>query len=93
LRFALTCRYVRPETMSNDQEREYTIRAAALPPGAEKYTYDGDINAQPVVKQNRIDPATDVFNMLMAKLRTGQLTMDQVRAAYEACCTATMAQV
>jgi hypothetical protein len=49
LRFALTCRYVRPETMQTDDDRRQTAIKSKLPAGHEKYNYDGDINAHSIV--------------------------------------------
>lgn len=45
LRFALTCRYVQPDTLGNDAEREDARIKGTLPEGHEQYTYDGDENA------------------------------------------------
>jgi hypothetical protein len=41
-RFALTCRFVKPESLSNDMERELAHRLSMLPPGHEAFTYNGD---------------------------------------------------
>ncbi|KFY32355.1 hypothetical protein V493_00282 [Pseudogymnoascus sp. VKM F-4281 (FW-2241)] len=42
LRFALTCRYIRSETLSSDAEREEARIKGALPEGHEQYNYDGN---------------------------------------------------
>lgn len=43
LRFALTCRCIRPELMATEEDREHTITAGTLPAWADQYQYDGDI--------------------------------------------------
>ncbi|KFY90370.1 hypothetical protein V498_06017 [Pseudogymnoascus sp. VKM F-4517 (FW-2822)] len=45
LRFALTCRYIRPDMLENDAEREDARIKGALPEGHEQYKYNGDENA------------------------------------------------
>ncbi|OBT63755.1 hypothetical protein VE03_06947 [Pseudogymnoascus sp. 23342-1-I1] len=42
LRFALTCRYIRPDKLENDAEREEARLKGKLPEGHEQYTYNGD---------------------------------------------------
>lgn len=44
LRFALTSRYIRPDTLENDAERAEAGIKGALPEGHEQYQYDGDEN-------------------------------------------------
>lgn len=45
LRFALTCRYIRPDMLENDAEREDARVKGALPEGHEQYKYYGDESA------------------------------------------------
>lgn len=47
LRFALTCRNIKPESMKNDEDRADAMIKGAFPPGHERYNYDGDLNLQP----------------------------------------------
>lgn len=77
LRFALTCRYIRPDMMANDHEAQDAIFKGTLPPGSEKYNYDGDINAAPVVQS--VSEVDKFVNNITAKLKSGNLTVDQVR--------------
>lgn len=79
LRFALTCRYVRPETMANDFEREEAKVKGALPEGHEQYNYDGDIDAvfTPVdfekdEKSERINAAKRMVNDFAVLCKAGE---------------------
>jgi hypothetical protein len=77
LRYALTCRYVRPEMMADDNEAQDAILKGTLPPGSEQYNYSGDINAVPVV---RTSSDVDKFvNNVAARMETGDLTSADVR--------------
>lgn len=81
LRFALTCRYIRPELMADEAETQNAILKGTLPPGSEKYNYDGDMNAVP-----RVSPANEVnkvVNNVTAKLKTGDLTVSELREINE----------
>ncbi|KFY29613.1 hypothetical protein V494_08611 [Pseudogymnoascus sp. VKM F-4513 (FW-928)] len=44
LRFALTCRYIKPDALESDAEREEASIKGALPEGHDQYNYDGDEN-------------------------------------------------
>ena len=75
-RYALTCRYIIPEKMENEEERQTTILEGTLPPRAEAYTYDGDLGATEVIHSpNEVDK---VVNDLSSKLKTGDLTCAQI---------------
>ncbi|KAF4628654.1 hypothetical protein G7Y89_g9496 [Cudoniella acicularis] len=68
VRFALTCRHIRPETLPQG-ERAYAVSAGQLPLGSERWDYDGDLNAMhidqdlgdlnatPVVRKTRASKA------------------------------------
>jgi hypothetical protein len=77
LRYALTCRYVRPEMMSNAAEAQDALMKGSLPSGSEKYNYDGDMNATAVVCS--ADTVDKFINKIIAGLKTGGLTDSQVR--------------
>ncbi|KFY37505.1 hypothetical protein V495_07155 [Pseudogymnoascus sp. VKM F-4514 (FW-929)] len=53
LRFALTSRYIRPETLDNDAQREEARIKGALPEGHEQYQYNGDEN--PIFTEEEIE--------------------------------------
>ena len=81
LRFALTCRYIRPELMANEAETRDAISSGTLPPSAEEYNYDGDMkvgdmNAAPKLQCASV--VNEVVNCITAKLKTGELTASQV---------------
>lgn len=69
LRFALTCRYVRPDTLENDADREDARIKGTLPEGHEQYTYYGDEDAiftqdemKKAGKAERINAMMRMFN-------------------------------
>ncbi|KAL3418928.1 hypothetical protein PVAG01_09149 [Phlyctema vagabunda] len=74
LRFALTCRYIRPETIADAEERQSAMIKGSLPPGSEQYAYDGDINAKDTMPddEQRDDVNLD-FNRLLARFHTGDV--------------------
>jgi hypothetical protein len=41
LRYGVTCRYIRPETLPYDEDRRYSIAAGTIPADF-KYDYDGE---------------------------------------------------
>ena len=51
LRFVLTSRYIRPETMETDEDRIYSEQAGAFPEGFD-YEYDGSV--EPVIAEPMI---------------------------------------
>jgi alkylated DNA repair dioxygenase AlkB len=76
LRFALTCRYIRPETMNSDYDREQTLIKSTLPEGHEQYDYDGDINSKFVVEPEASaaqNASAKVVNSIVAAARAGIL--------------------
>ncbi|KAI9743396.1 MAG: hypothetical protein M1818_003243 [Claussenomyces sp. TS43310] len=56
LRFALTCRYVRPELMANDAERRDAVIKGSLPADHAQYNYDGDVACRPDVVEAEPQP-------------------------------------
>jgi hypothetical protein len=54
LRFALTSRHIIPEKMNNEVERAYAEKAGTLPPGSERYDYDGHISTPHMTTPNPI---------------------------------------
>lgn len=82
LRFALTCRYVRPELMANDQERQQAEIKGRLPSGHEAYEYDGDVGKYliPVDEDSKeVSAAQRAMNELSARALTGELDVDTLR--------------
>ena len=73
LRYALTCRYVRPELTSDAQD---AALKGTLPPASEQYNYDGDVNAAPVV--HTASEVNKFVNNIAARLKTGDLTASDV---------------
>lgn len=73
LRYALTCRYVRPELTSDAQD---AALKGALPPASEQYNYDGDVNAAPIV--HAVSEVDKFINNIAARLKTGDLTVSDV---------------
>ncbi|KAE8454543.1 hypothetical protein EG329_000166 [Mollisiaceae sp. DMI_Dod_QoI] len=75
LRFALTARFIKPELMQNEADREFARLGGILPFGHEQFDYDGDINSQPVPW------STSAFDSLCAMFNTmalqGRITEDQ----------------
>ena len=53
------------------------MAASTLPVGSEQYHYDGDVNAKPI--ESKIGEETKVKHMLLAKIKTGELSKDQVK--------------
>ena len=68
LRFALTCRYVRPDTLENDAEREDARIKGALPEGHEQYKYSGDENDIFTPEEMEKAKKTERLNALMRSL-------------------------
>ena len=83
LRFALTCRYVRPETMSNDHERTQAVIKGTYPHGHDQYNYDGDINAQPI-KDNTTTVKEAMLGLVRANTLAGHLSKGDVTELIEA---------
>ena len=77
LRYALTCRYVRPEMMVDENEAQDAILKGTLPPGSEQYNYDGDINAIPVI--NTASKVDKFIHNVTAMVQTGDLTATDIR--------------
>ncbi|RDW62154.1 hypothetical protein BP6252_11587 [Coleophoma cylindrospora] len=79
LRFALTCRYVRPEMMANDAEREAARVKGTLPPDSDKYIYDGDINATlPLKISSATNTIQAAMNVLEANILAGNISCEKV---------------
>jgi hypothetical protein len=79
LRFALTCRYVRPELMANDEERRQTLIKSTLPVGHERFTYNGDVDAKFQTSEDSEKNKTAAqksMNDIAASLMTGELSKD-----------------
>lgn len=81
LRFALTCRYVRPETMETDEDRAETLIKGALPNGHEQYDYDGDVGVEPgdSIREPRRD-REQLFTRIRNSIHAGELTEEECRA-------------
>ena len=82
LRFALTCRYVRPELMANDEERQQAEIKGKLPDGHEAYAYDGDAAKELIPMDGdfkNVSPAQTAMNELSARALAGELDMDTLR--------------
>ncbi|TAQ86624.1 hypothetical protein B7494_g5055 [Chlorociboria aeruginascens] len=77
IRFALTCRYVRPETMDNAEEKRSAILKGTIPSGWDNYVYDGDINATAVAQPK--SQGSTLIDSLRAALRTGGLTSENIQ--------------
>jgi hypothetical protein len=78
LRFALTCRYVRPELMANDEERQQAQIKGKLPDGHEQYAYDGDVNSRLIPVENdsaNVAAAQVAMNDLAARSLSGELDL------------------
>jgi len=74
LRFALTCRYIIPETLDNDQQREDARRKSVVPAHLADYVYNGDINAK-AIKQAKgpLEDTTEELNHIEARVKAGML--------------------
>ncbi len=78
LRFALTCRYVRPELMANDAERRDAEIKGTLPDGHEAYTYDGDEGKTLIPldgNSDHVSAAQVAMNELSARALSGELNL------------------
>ena len=78
LRFALTSRYVRPEKMPDDIERKFAEEKGKLPAICDQYTYDGDINAQPVMAAS-VSKFDQLKNNILAEFRVGDLDKNEFK--------------
>jgi hypothetical protein len=85
LRFALTCRFIRPEMMTSEAERQHTMVKGSLPPGSEQYDYHGDIHATAVqhAAQNPLSEITKLQNLVKAQILTGEIDEHQARESFE----------
>jgi hypothetical protein len=82
LRFALTCRYVRPELMTNDEERQQAEIKGTLPDGHEAYAYDGDEGRELIPLDGdfeNVSAAQRAMNELSARALAGELNVDTLR--------------
>lgn len=88
MRFALTCRYIRPDSIDDADERENAVLKGTLPAGHEKLNYDGDAVLRPdfIVSDNATDGSsgTDPVNDLTAMLLSGEISERQLAALREA---------
>lgn len=82
LRFALTCRYIRPELLS-ETDREIAAAKSTIPSKWDNYVYDGDINAKISVPDSKKDEAETVINTLRAKIKVGEVDAEQLAALRE----------
>lgn len=87
LRFALTCRYVDPETLSSDAERADAAAKSELPVGHEAFAYNSnkDLELSQVADE---DPKTaetqSLLNRLVARAITGELSGQEMQYAHDA---------
>lgn len=82
LRFALTCRYVRPELMANDEERQQAEIKGRLPQGHDTYIYDGDAGKKLIPldqDSENVSAAQRTMNELAARALAGELNVDTLR--------------
>ncbi len=82
LRFALTCRYVRPELMANDEERRFAEVNGKLPDGHDQYTYNGDVESQFTEVDQNCENIANVersMNDLAARAIAGELDRTTIR--------------
>jgi hypothetical protein len=82
LRFALTCRYIRPELMANDEERRQAEIKGKLSSGHEAYEYDGDVGKKliPLDEDSEdVSAAQRAMNELSARALAGELDVDTLR--------------
>jgi hypothetical protein len=85
LRFALTCRYIRPELMANNEERRQAEVKGKLPSGHEKYTYDGDVGRELIEVNDdseNVTAAQASMNDFATRAITGQLDIDTLRQCH-----------
>jgi hypothetical protein len=78
LRFALTSRYVRPELMANDEERQQAEVKGTLPDGHEAYEYDGDVGRELIPldgESDNVAAAQRAMNELSARALSGELNV------------------
>jgi hypothetical protein len=52
--------------METDADREYSAKAGSMPPGSEKYNYNGDEHTKAIETQNPINHITSISNTLDA---------------------------
>ncbi|KAG9228506.1 hypothetical protein BJ875DRAFT_477330 [Amylocarpus encephaloides] len=83
LRFAMTSRYVKPELMAPDQ-RAYAALAGQLPPGADKYAYDGDMSAVPVMPAVSIETEIrKTAGLIKAQVQLGEIDREKAIAIFD----------
>lgn len=75
----MTCRYIRPELLANDNERDIAANKGRLPLGHQLYNYDGDKYAQPVVLPERRNHFEELRASILANERAGTLTNDEIQ--------------
>lgn len=66
--------------MASDADREHTAVAGKLPEGSEKFDYDGDVNAKPVIKTRTINHAVKLNNSIDALRLAGDITVEEEEA-------------
>ncbi|RFU26389.1 hypothetical protein B7463_g9945, partial [Scytalidium lignicola] len=79
LRFALTCRYIRPELLS-ETDKEIAAVKSTIPPEWDHYVYDGDVNAKATVPIVQRDEAETIINKLRAKIMVGEVDATHLEA-------------
>ncbi|KAI9648951.1 hypothetical protein NHQ30_001517 [Ciborinia camelliae] len=83
LRFALTCRYVKPELLS-PQDRVLCEQKSALPANFDDYAYDGDVGAgeeRPTTEGD--DEFTKLKKYIIAKKLSGELSRAECAELHE----------
>jgi hypothetical protein len=74
-----------PSKMTSNADRQFAAVKGALPPGSEKYIYDGDINAKPInPPQQSVSLVTKFVNNMTAKIRVGEIDKGQAREELQA---------
>ena len=85
LRFALTCRYIRPELLADDEERRQAAMKSQLPDGHEQDRYDGDMNSTVVEVDHGSETVTDAqkaMNNFCARVHSGEIDLPTLRQCH-----------